>query len=130
MKVANAPASTPIPLDVILGEEFMLRFWAKVDRSGECWIWQGSKDRQGYGRIKSPGKRVNLKAHRVAYAMVHERDPGEDLVLHGCDNPSCCNPLHLEAGTHSDNMSEMYAHGRRWSRMPLADGYTMTAIRP
>ena len=104
---------TPIPVQAISTADFAGRFWAKVDRSGECWLWQGSKDRQGYGRIKSPGMRVNLKAHRVAYAMSAGIDPGAELVLHSCDNPSCCNPAHLSVGTHGENMQQMYDRGRR-----------------
>ncbi|MGN6754951.1 MAG: hypothetical protein ACTHMJ_01035, partial [Thermomicrobiales bacterium] len=25
------------------------RFWEKVDRSGECWLWTGTLDGHGYG---------------------------------------------------------------------------------
>jgi hypothetical protein len=26
------------------------RFWARVDKSGECWLWTGPRDKDGYGK--------------------------------------------------------------------------------
>jgi hypothetical protein len=33
-------------------------------------------------------------------------------VLHHCDNPPCCNPLHLYAGTQRQNIHDAIARGR------------------
>lgn len=39
------------------------RFWALVDRSGECWEWLASKT-LGYGRFWIDGKQwLNMKKH-------------------------------------------------------------------
>jgi hypothetical protein len=34
------------------------------------------------------------------------------LVCHSCNNPLCCNPAHLYAGTHSDNTQQCHDDGR------------------
>jgi hypothetical protein len=88
-------------------------FWARVDQSaGEtgCWPWLGRVNNWGYGRLWRLGK--NESAHRVAFLISGgSLLPGE-LVLHSCDRPTCCNPLHLRAGTQSENMRERTERGR------------------
>ncbi|WP_078462271.1 HNH endonuclease signature motif containing protein [Sphingomonas sp. NIC1] len=51
-------------------------------------------------------------AHRIAWAIHHDREPAPLLVRHACDNPACCNPAHLLLGTHQDNMDDKTARGR------------------
>lgn len=81
------------------------RLWSKIEpepMSG-CWIWVGSRDSHGYGRmmLSSVGP---IGAHRVTYE--HYRGPiGDGLELdHLCGLPSCVNPWHLESVTHLENM--------------------------
>jgi len=31
------------------------RFWSKVDKSGDCWIWTGARDGKGYERYAAGG---------------------------------------------------------------------------
>lgn len=94
------------------------RFWSKVDRSGPCWRWTGGVFRcanGNYGRFwlgtKATGR--DHHAHRIAYMLTHGRIPAGMEVCHHCDNPSCVRPDHLFLGTHSDNMRDMLAKGRR-----------------
>lgn len=68
----------------------------------------------GYGTLRYKGK--NERAHRVAYAhanSVEISSIGHLDIMHSCDNPPCINPRHLVAGTHTDNMRDMFSKGRR-----------------
>lgn len=87
-------------------------FWSRVaTRSPDaCWLWTGGSEKGGYGRLKLG--RVTVRAHRVAWALANGRDPAEFMVRHRCDNPPCCNPAHLELGTHADNMRDKTQRGR------------------
>ena len=77
------------------------------------------RNRHGYGRLVIQGDPpVWELAHRTAYRLANGRPiPAGLMVLHSCDNPPCCNPGHLRTGTMSDNMRDMYAHGRRDPRL-------------
>lgn len=88
------------------------RFWAKVDKSGECWLWTGRKDDGGYGRFTFNGK--ERLAHRVSYELTHGPIPeGQDIRHLECDTPACVRPDHLKPGSHLQNMQDMYSKGRR-----------------
>ncbi len=88
-----------------------IRFWSKVKRHSptECWEWTGAKTKR-YGRFLFMG--ANRRAHRVCWQLERGPIPGNLLVLHRCDNPSCVNPDHLWLGTDGDNVADMVAKGR------------------
>jgi hypothetical protein len=48
----------------------------------------------------------------VAFELVHGLIPAGLVVMHTCDNPECCNPAHLQAGTQQKNIADMHAKGR------------------
>jgi len=76
----------------------------------DCWIWNGTKDKNGYG-ITSYNKKL-FKVHRLMYE-IHYAEPLKSLhCLHKCDNPSCVNPLHLFEGTNLDNVKDKILKGR------------------
>lgn len=87
------------------------RFWAKVDKSEECWIWTGSRQYSGYGRFGgSAGHPVG--AHRFAYELTYGPIPDGLFVCHRCDNPPCVRPDHLFLGTVTDNNRDTDSKGR------------------
>ena len=83
-----------------------------LDKSGDCWIWTGFTNHNGYGMISDVSRKSMPLAHRVAWELQHGPVPGDLYVLHSCDNPPCCNPAHLHLGTQTDNMRECLTRGR------------------
>jgi len=81
------------------------RFWAKVDKTGECWIWTGYRTKQGYGRYAAywdSGKQ-NTMAHRFSYELTNGPiEPGVEID-HKCFNKACVNPSHLRTATRKQN---------------------------
>lgn len=79
------------------------RFWQKVDKSGDCWLWTAGIDTRGYGTFRPTGGRMT-KAHQWAYReLVGEVPVGLELD-HLCRVRRCCNPSHLEPVTHAENV--------------------------
>ena len=82
-------------------------FWAKVDKTGDCWIWTRSTAK-GYGQI-CINKRV-YKTHRVAYELLVGPIPDGKVIDHTCYEPLCVNPDHLRPVTVAQN-AENRSHG-------------------
>lgn len=99
-------------------EDVVFRLWPKVAVADDddCWPFKGAKTARGYGKIGSGGhKGKTLLAHRVMFAWCHGPITSDDVILHRCDNPTCCNPDHLRRGTLSDNTQDMLAKGRHFT---------------
>lgn len=98
-------------------------FWRKVAQfnSDDCWPWTARIEWDGYGRFGVirgvRGSPINMRAHRVAYALVIGPIPPGAKLDHVCHNadaacpggPSCqhrrcCNPGHLEPVTSRVNV--------------------------
>jgi hypothetical protein len=96
-------------------KNFLPSFWSKVDISLDpldCWQWQGAMSTPNlYGLFRFNGRVIG--AHRVALYLCFVDIPHGLVVMHDCDNPRCCNPIHLTIGTHLDNLLDAVKKGRR-----------------
>jgi len=83
--------------------------WNKLVPKEGCREWPGAKSPKGYGCVKFQGK--SWRAHRLCFYLFYGWVP--DLIRHTCNNPACCNPLHLVPGTHQDNSDDKLRAGRQ-----------------
>lgn len=77
------------------------RFWAKVDKSGTCWIWTGNTNADGYGKFWHDGE--SGYAHRWSYEKHYRPLRAGETVDHLCRQTSCVNPDHLDAVSVMEN---------------------------
>ena len=112
------------------------RFWAKVNKSGDCWEWIGWKNRWGYGQL-SANKKRHL-SHRVSYQMAKGPIPDGMFIDHICRNRACVRPEHLRivnakengenrSGARSDSKSGVLgvswrAASRKWTASVMHNG--------
>jgi hypothetical protein len=87
----------------------------RCKRNGDCMEWQGAVNSAGYGVVKFNGRAV--LAHRLALFLARGALPRNRLACHTCDNPLCCEPSHLYAGTYGDNARDYWARKRRPSTL-------------
>lgn len=105
------------------------RFWSKVDKSGDCWLWTAAKYSNGYGHFGIDAERGAI-AHRYAWEQIVGPIPSDLVLDHTCHERACVNPAHLRHATikqnienqgalRSDNSSGVrgvhrHANGRHW----------------
>lgn len=96
------------------------RFWPKVDKSGDCWLWTAHRnmDRGGYGEVGNENGQTEW-AHRVAWRLINGPIPAGMKVCHTCDNPPCVkadtDPMvsHLFLATDAGNVADKVSKGRQ-----------------
>lgn len=77
------------------------RFWEKVDKTDECWLWTAACNHKGYGQFWHGGKMVY--PHRLAFEWVHGEIPEGMQVDHRCFHRNCVRPDHLRLVTNAQN---------------------------
>lgn len=78
------------------------RFWAKVSKTDDCWVWFGATNSKGYGCLGVDGR--GYLAHRVAYAEEVGPIPDGMQINHICGIKPCVRPDHLEVVDASGNI--------------------------
>lgn len=112
-----------------LEDPLVRRFWSKVDKSGEHWIWGGTRNAGGYGRYHQH------LAHRLAYELTYGPIPLGQPLDHLCRVTSCVRPEHLEPVTYQENVARGYgpninaARQRAITHCPRGHEYTQANTR-
>lgn len=68
--------------------------YAMPEPNSGCWLWTGTIEWHGYGRICVKTK--HIYAHRFAYSTFRQAVPVGLELHHRCHNRACVNPDHLE----------------------------------
>lgn len=108
----NGSANEEIPLRAVYRGSTEQRFWSKVDKTGDCWLWSGGTFNGGYGSLYEHGS-GSIRAHVFSYKTFVGTIPPGMHVLHRCDNPPCVRPEHLFLGSNADNVADKVAKGRQ-----------------
>lgn len=105
-------------------------FEQRVTRTNSCWLWVGSKYKNGYGWARKQ------YAHRLSWKLHRGEIPKGKWVLHTCDTRLCVNPAHLYVGHGKENTRDArersrYPGGAKSSRarVSAADVREMRALR-
>ena len=76
--------------------------YIKIVKDTDCWEWTGSKNTDGYGKMRFNGKTIYI--HRFIYEYFYGPIQAELELDHLCKNRVCANPEHLEAVSHTENI--------------------------
>lgn len=77
------------------------RFWSKVIKTDEHWVWIAGKDRDGYGTYLFKGHKE--QAHRLAWEESNGEIDSGLTIDHLCRVKNCVRPEHLEPCTIEEN---------------------------
>ena len=78
----------------------------KDDGKEHCWLWHGKHMKGGYGIYQTL---ISNSSHQFAYRLYNGDIPDGKVIDHLCEITACCNPNHLEAVTHSENMRRIHS---------------------
>lgn len=117
------PHTTHTP-NLVYGASVEERFWSKVNKTEECWLWTASTNRKGYGTFRYEGS--SKLAHGIAYLWEVGEVPEGLQLEHLCRVRNCVRVAHLEAVTPGENSRRGEAwkiHGMK-THCPLGHEYS------
>lgn len=101
------------------GVPLAVRFWDKVQKTDDCWIWTGARKGDGYGVMGWKGSNGTPRANRISWELHYGPIPHGQVVAHRCDNPPCVRPDHLFLTDMKGNIRDMVQKGRKPNTMAL-----------
>lgn len=81
-----------------------VRFTNFTTKRGDCVLWNGHLDKDGYGTFYF--RKKSRRAHRVAYYRQFGEIADGMVIDHTCNNRHCVNPQHLRQVTPRQNTLE------------------------
>lgn len=108
----------------------MRKFFISYAPETDCWVWEYTRDRKGYGKVARSGRTHFV--HRYVYEQVKGPIPDGLELDHLCRNRICCNPDHLEPVTHAENLRRALPYREAKTQCRQGHEYTPenTYIRP
>lgn len=97
---------------------------ARTTPEGDCLIWTGNLDKNGYGRYKHKGR--EWPAHRLAWAVARGPVPEGLHIDHLCFNKRCVKVEHLEPVTPAENSRRSNYHHKGGSPTEFPCGHPRT----
>ncbi len=87
-------------------DDLARKLLAKTEIIGDCWVWTGGRNRNGYGHLRWEGREqyVHRLAHQYLIGPIPETCTVDHVQSRGCAHRACWNPAHLEAVPHRENV--------------------------
>lgn len=64
------------------------RYWSKVNKTAQHWLWAGKRINKGYGVLVVAGR--NVLVHRLAWEFAEGASIPDGMIIgHVCDTPLC-----------------------------------------
>lgn len=104
---AYAEAHTDIAVRQVVAEHsaelaaLPARIAGQIVPDGECLVWQGALNRDGYGQVGYGGRRWLV--HRLVFTLARGEVPTGLTLDHLCRNRRCVNPDHLDPVSQREN---------------------------